>query len=260
MSQSNKRRKPSNKDVTKKLQTELQALIAYGCYDSKNALNGGQSHRKDDLIKKINDLYMPKSGDDEHLSHVDMFLEGKGKYSYFFDTMNEGETIEERSTDPERVIPEVMHCIEGKTINVGVGCIDRSLLTRKNLTNYVDISANTLYRHAKDVEANCKKALALCTSKDSPYRNFKGTFPSGTNRNDYLIWLRESMNASVDSVDIDEDSDGNSKEDVDKSTKDDNDNAKSNEKSDSRNDKEKTMKDNYFKGYFAWMMGSENFR
>ena len=70
MSQSNKKHKSNNKDVTKKLQTEMQATIAYGCYDSPQVLRSGNSCRKDDLVKKINDLYMPKPNDDDSLSHV----------------------------------------------------------------------------------------------------------------------------------------------------------------------------------------------
>ena len=214
MSQSNKKHKSNNKDVTKKLQTEMQATIAYGCYDSPQVLRSGNSCRKDDLVKKINDLYMPKPNDDDSLSHVEMFLEGKGKYSYLFDTIARPENSDELI----KVIPEVMHCMEGKVITLSPGCVDKSLLTRKNLSNFIDISANTLYRHAKEVEANCKKALALCTAADSPYRNYDGHFPSGTNRDDYLAWLRKQMNSSIDIVDVDEEDSDKIAEDNDNNT------------------------------------------
>ena len=88
---------------------------------------------------------------------------------------------------------ECFHCHIGKEIPIETGCVDRLLLTRKNLSSLVDIKANTLYRHAKEVEANCKKALSLCMRNDSPYKNFNGTFPSGTNWMDYLCWIRKKM-------------------------------------------------------------------
>ena len=67
------------------------------------------------------------------------------------------------------------------------------MLTRKNLSNPIDISSKTLLRHAKDVEANAKKAYALCTSEKSPYKDFDGQFSSGTNWETYLEWLRVEM-------------------------------------------------------------------
>ena len=251
MPQSVKKRKPNNKDVTKKLQTELQATIAYGCYDSNQVLRSGKSCRKDDLVTKINQLYMPKTDDEDNLSHVEMFLEGKGKYTYLFDTIpcpnNSGEQI--------KIIPEVMHSMEGKSITLSPGCIDKSLLTRKNLSNFIDISPNTLYRHAKEVEANCKKALAICTAEGSPYRNYDGHFPSGTNREDYLVWLRKEMNSTIDTVDIDEDdldevateSDRNNNTENAVDEDDNNDGG-------SDNSSKKKVSDDYFKGYFAFAL------
>ena len=67
------------------------------------------------------------------------------------------------------------------------------MLTWKNLSNPIDISAKTLLCHAKDVEANAKKAFALCTSDSSPYKDFDGTFASGTNWETYIEWVRQEM-------------------------------------------------------------------
>ena len=77
-------------------------------------------------------------------------------------------------------IPETLHRLKGKEITVEEDCVNVSMLTRKNLSNPIDISSETLFRHAKDVEANAKKAFALCTSALSPYKDFKGSFASGT--------------------------------------------------------------------------------
>ena len=91
------------------------------------------------------------------------------------------------------MIPEILHCLHDIIISVKNDCIDKTLLTRRNLSNFVDIQPSTLFRHAKEVEANCKKALAICLAEDSPYRSYDGIFPSGTNREDYLLWLRKKM-------------------------------------------------------------------
>ena len=138
---SSKRHKPNNKNVSKKLQTELQALIAYGCYDSDQVLKAGDSTTKKDIIQQIRDLFMPKIDNEDSLSHVESFLEGKGKYCHLFDRLNnDGD-----SSDVVLTIPENMHCMVGKTVTLGAGGVDKSLLTRKNLLNYVDISADSLY-------------------------------------------------------------------------------------------------------------------
>ena len=83
---------------------------------------------------------------------------------------------------------------------VGQDCISRSFLTRKNLTNNADIKKERLFIHAKDVEANCTKALRLCLSSDSPYKSFyqnNGTYPSGQNWFDYATWIRKAMHQLI---------------------------------------------------------------
>ena len=80
---------------------------------------------------------------------------------------------------------------------VGPDCMNVGLLTRKNKSNPANISANTLYLNAKKVEANCKKALTLCMGSSSPYKNFSGTFPSGTNWFDYLRWVIDKMDVDL---------------------------------------------------------------
>ena len=238
-----KKKKPNN-DVTKKLQTELQALMAYGCYDSPSVLQAGDSAKKSGVSREILRLYMPSGQDGDHLSHVDKLLEGKDKYRYLFEVV---ESVS-NPNNPQLVIPEVMHCMAGKEILVGKGCIDRSLLTRKNLSNFADVSEKTLFRHAKEVEANCKKALACCLAEGSPYRNFKGSFDSGTNRDDYLNWLRKAMKTSACDVIVDEDEKNGTSSADDIADPD-------------------VLCDNYFRGYFAFALwgyippdGGDNFK
>ena len=125
--------KSNNKNVSKKLQTKIQALIAYGCYDSNQVLKAGDSMTKKDIIQRIRDLFMPKIDNEDSLSHVESFLEGKGKYCHLFDRLNnDGD-----SSDVVLTIPENMHCMVGKTVTLGAGGVDKSLLTQKNLLNWL---------------------------------------------------------------------------------------------------------------------------
>ena len=190
-----------NSDIPKRLQTELQSLVAFACYDSNQVLKRGTSAKRETIIQKIASLYFPSNSAGDQLSFVELMLEGKGRFRYLFNDSVSKEVsstvsrdkISEESNTTDLIIPSSLHCIDGKEIKVQKGCIDKSLLTRKNLGNLVDIKALTLYRHAKDVEANCKKALSFCLQPDSPYYNFNGTFPSGTNWEDYLVWIKQKM-------------------------------------------------------------------
>ena len=116
------KKKNPNNDVTKKLQTELQALLAYGCYNSPSVLQTGDLGRKSDTLKEISRLYMPSGQDEDHLSHVDKLLEGKDKYRCLFEVVDNAKD----PSKPQLVIPEVMHSMTVKKFLWGkVVLIDR---------------------------------------------------------------------------------------------------------------------------------------
>ena len=173
-----------NLAIPKRLQTELQALIAFGCYDSDSVLKCGKSAKKSTLITKLHTLYMPSNNhDSDHVSQIELLLEGKGKYKHLFEekhisgnySANNHTCVSQSSASasenngnpnvdnpPLLILPETFHCLDGKEILVKNDCIDKALLTRRNLSNFVDIQPGTLFLHAKEVEANCKKALVIC--------------------------------------------------------------------------------------------------
>jgi hypothetical protein len=74
------------------------------------------------------------------------------------------------------VLKPTLHCLpNGKNILItlvqpGMGGIDRSLLTRKNLKNCEDISVPVLLSKCEDGMKKCKKALSIVLSKDSSSR------------------------------------------------------------------------------------------
>ena len=164
---------------TKRFMTEIQSTIAYGAYDSKDILGAGDSFTEKMIADKMTEIYFPSVDvDDPRVSHVEMFLGREQKYKFLFQEGDKGVTT----------VPETLHRLKGVEITLEEECINQSMLTRKNLSNPIDISSKTLLRHAKDVEANAKKAYALCTSEKSPYNDFNGQFSSGTNWETYLEW------------------------------------------------------------------------
>ena len=139
-----------NPDISKRFQTELQSLVAYACYDSNEVLRNGTSAKREAVINKIASLYFPSNNNGgDRMSYVEMLLEGKGRFKYLFkdrEVSSRASTdVSEECSAVDRIVPPSLHCIDGKEIKVEKGCIDKSLLTRKNLGNMVDIKALTLY-------------------------------------------------------------------------------------------------------------------
>ena len=63
---------------------ELHATIAFGVYDSDELLKAGKSMNCNDLMDKLQELYLP-TNDVDKVGHVDLFLKGYGKYKPFFE-------------------------------------------------------------------------------------------------------------------------------------------------------------------------------
>ena len=262
---------------TKRFQTKLQSLVAYGAYNTEEMSGAGSSSNVLTLIDLMKVLYFPPTNKkDDRVSHIERLLERNGKYSHLFEEGEKGiPTIHEK-----------FHRLEGKEIYIGDGCIDLSMLTRKNLTNMVDVSGEMLWRHAKDVEKNCKKALSLCQSDECPYKDYYGTFQSGHNWDQYLEWVRVEMynllETEIDELSLDpddipstvdgdveeEEDDGLNEEKNNEETievgKDDPENTESIATKESNKDKEESsfcesVKDSvphdwYFKGYLAFAL------
>ena len=84
-----------------------------------------------------------------------MFLGREQKYKFLFEEGDKGVAT----------VAETLHRLKGVDITLEEECSNQSMLRRKNLSNPIDISAKTLLRHVKDVEANAEKSYALCTQK-----------------------------------------------------------------------------------------------
>ena len=198
MSGSRHSRKAKTAKYAKRLQTELQSMIACACYDSDYILTSGKTMKKEVLCNTLLDLHMPSPGDtddvgEEAMSHVDMCLKGLGEFKGLWN-MDEDEKSGE-----SLILSKKMHTLDDK-MHVGPDCICRSLLTCKNLTNKADAKKERSHFYAKDVETNCTKALRLCLSSDSPCKLFyqnNGKHPSGQNWFDYAKWTRKEMHQLI---------------------------------------------------------------
>ena len=74
--------------IKKRLQTELQATIAFSCYDSSSLLQSGDSTKQATLQQQIFDSHVPVNSSDEEddrMSQMKLFLEGEGKFKYLFE-------------------------------------------------------------------------------------------------------------------------------------------------------------------------------
>ena len=148
---------------TKKMQPKMQATIAFACYYKDEVLKEGKGMNKKAQVDKIIKLYMLSVLEDKvQMCYINQFLNGSNQFNGLFQCNSE-EDLE----NPLK-IPEELHRELARNIYVGKDSIVQLLLTRKNLSNPQDISGETLYRHAKEVEANYKKSLALCLRSDSP--------------------------------------------------------------------------------------------
>ena len=114
-------------NVTRKLLTEFQAVIAFACYDSPSICTGGVSMTEDSQEQLLAKLCLgDNDGDDPNLlSYVDQFLGGLNKFQGLFTedvnvTASNGETI-------LTMLPS-LHRQSSIHIYVGKGSIDKSLL------------------------------------------------------------------------------------------------------------------------------------
>ncbi|KAI2496986.1 hypothetical protein MHU86_17513 [Fragilaria crotonensis] len=178
-------------NVTKKLLSEMQALIAFACYDSPTIAQGGDSMTETTMAETMTALYF--GGDDpEIISYLDQFINGLHRFAGLY-----------TSSEPDEfgilvlTMPQKLHRHGGLNIFVGPTSISKELLSKKNFANKNEkIAGRTLLRKAKEVVTTCKKMMGLVTASGSPYRD--GTFPSGTNWDDYIKWCLVAMQSDCD--------------------------------------------------------------
>ena len=70
-------------NVTKKLMTEMQALIAFVCYDSPAVAQGGDSMTENLMAESMTALYFG-GVDPEVISYLDQFIIGLHRFTGLF--------------------------------------------------------------------------------------------------------------------------------------------------------------------------------
>ena len=158
----------------------------------------GKSAKKQTIMNKVYSMYMPSNvPDDDRLLHIKFMLESRGRFKHLFVEKQIEQSLENNidniDSPPQHIlmIPEVLHYIDGKEIIVGNYCIDKSLLQGRLFQTCLILKLIPCFGMQRRLKLIIEKALALCLVQDSPYQNFNGTLPSGTNWEDYLILIRK---------------------------------------------------------------------
>jgi hypothetical protein len=94
-------------------------------------------------------------------------------------------------------IPNFIHCHKKLLVYIGDGLIEKGILSENKSVNGTreKITARTLVRICETVSCNCKK-VAIVRAKGPPYKD--GTFPSGTNWEDYILSCLVKMGKECD--------------------------------------------------------------
>ena len=185
------RKHRDSEGANKALQSELQALIAFACYESEEVIGSGHDIKMDTQIQKMYQMFMPNPGNDDHISLVEQFLQGKGCFQYLFE-----------HEEGELVIPKRFHRTNYR-ITIKDGCVDENFLVMKNIIIVSDnqpIKGKRLYQHAKSVASNFYKAMALVRSSECPYKD--KTYPSGKIglimwNGSMMRWMRSILDVMV---------------------------------------------------------------
>ena len=70
--------------VTKKLMTEMQALIAFACYDSPTIAQGGADSMTENTIAETMAVLYFGGDDPEIISYLDQFIKGLHRFTGLF--------------------------------------------------------------------------------------------------------------------------------------------------------------------------------
>ncbi|KAI2499569.1 hypothetical protein MHU86_14930 [Fragilaria crotonensis] len=172
MSKSTKNRSKWSTNISGGLQKEIQALIAYACYDSPSLIRRGGSLGESAIKNKMTSIFYGEgtNGADPNLiTYDDQFLLGLNKFKGLYT-----QSVQAAGGGPTSSTGEVILLIPA------------FLHRHKKLFIYV----------GETVLCNCKKMMAIVTRKGSPYRD--GKFPSGTNWEDYILWCLIEMGKECD--------------------------------------------------------------
>lgn len=224
----------STPKISSKLHKELQRTAAFRAYND-HLVSTGDSMGAQELKDKLRDLYLGNKEDTDNIGYVEQLVNGLQSFEPMFDRVEELEkgmahlglkkcfhcTPTDIVSDPKSTRSTCLNMKMLKLTNISSLDSNKNKKTKarphktaeeqehdndcedeeKGGTAAGYITARSLWKFAKVVEANGKKALAII--QRSPYRD--GNMPSGETYDSYLRFLRESMFQVLNKCDIADD-------------------------------------------------------
>lgn len=190
-----------------KIQKELQGFAAFVAYQECHYK--GLSSSKESMEHSMEQQFFGVKDDDDSIGLSEQLVKGIGVFGGLY-TLEEGiamvdagasafaKNTEHARHDSVLVLKPELHCL-GRHIHIACELengILLPLMLQVGLTNTDDhVTIRTLKFRAMEYLKNCKKALSIAMSPESPYKDYtkKGNLPSGMVHSDYLMYVREKM-------------------------------------------------------------------
>lgn len=164
---------------------ELQRTAAFRAYNDAFAL--GDSMEETHLKVFLKARFFGNQSDPDSIGYAEQLVKGLGVYGPIYEDQEDFAkgNVRLRMKRMFHCLPKDIVC-SSKRDDSG---INMAVLTSTGLNNRSHLQPRALWRHAKLVETNGRKAMALV--KTSEYAT--GSLPSGKTYDDYLLFLREGM-------------------------------------------------------------------
>ena len=178
------------------IQKELQGFAAFVAYQECHYK--GLSASKGTLEQSIGQQFFGFEGNEDSIGLSEQLVKGIGVFSglYTLDDAN-NELNEHGHSSSVLVLKPELHCL-GCSIRIACGLtngMSLPLILQRGLTNKDPVAIRTLLYRAQEYMKNCKKALSIARSSESPYKDYTktGNLPSGMVHDDYLTYVRLQM-------------------------------------------------------------------
>ena len=195
------------------IQKELQGFAAFVAYQECHYK--GLSASKGTLEQSIGQQFFGVEGNEDSIGLSEQLVKGIGVFSglYTLEDKSSGGMVDRcfgalASTEHELnehgghsdsvlVLKPELHCL-GRSIQIACGLtngISLPLIFQRGLTNKDPVAIRTLLFRAQEYMKNCKKALSIAMSSESPYKDYtkNRNLPSGMVQDDYLMYIRLKM-------------------------------------------------------------------
>lgn len=190
------------------LQKELQGFASFVSFQNA-CFRNGTAMTKITQERVLAEQYFGNPDDPDSVGIVQQLVDGTGIFENLFDTEEMiQQTSRSQQTGNSRnnvtlALKPYLHCLSGTSVIVGnqSNHINLALLISSGLSSHkaLPIKARSLLTRAQEHIKNGKKALAVVMNKRSPYKSYAstGNLPSGMSMDDYYVYVRKRMYASL---------------------------------------------------------------